>query len=111
MTPRSPRACSSPRSPTWWAFSLFSASPRFGCARAARAGSRPPDVRQSKAQQPKAMEARGMQIAVRRLEAKDKAVWRKLFKGYIEFYQASLTEDVIEETWRRLMAGGEDFHI
>jgi GNAT superfamily N-acetyltransferase len=52
-----------------------------------------------------------MQIAVRPLEAKDKAVWRKLFKGYIEFYQASLTEDVIEETWRRLMAGGEDFHI
>ncbi len=50
-------------------------------------------------------------IAVRRLEAKDKAVWLKLFKGYIEFYQASVTEAVIEETWRRLLAGVADFHI
>ena len=52
-----------------------------------------------------------MSIAVRRLEAKDKSVWLKLFKGYIEFYKASVAEPVIEETWRRLMAGGPDFHI
>ena len=52
-----------------------------------------------------------MSIAVRRLEAKDKPVWLKLFKGYIEFYKASVAEEVIEQTWARLMAGGPDFHI
>jgi GNAT superfamily N-acetyltransferase len=52
-----------------------------------------------------------MSIAVRRLEAKDKSVWLRLFKGYIEFYKASVAEAVIEETWRRLLVGGSDFHI
>ncbi|HXE68798.1 MAG TPA: GNAT family N-acetyltransferase, partial [Hyphomicrobiaceae bacterium] len=52
-----------------------------------------------------------MSIAVRRLEAKDKSVWLKLFKGYIEFYKATVPEDVIETTWQRLMAGAGDFHI
>jgi GNAT superfamily N-acetyltransferase len=52
-----------------------------------------------------------MTIAVRRLEAKDKPDWLKLFKAYIDFYQARVAEEVIEETWRRLLAGGEGFHI
>ena len=52
-----------------------------------------------------------MSIRVRRLEAKDKAAWLPLFKGYIAFYKASVADDVIETTWGRLMAGGEDFHI
>ena len=49
--------------------------------------------------------------AVRRLEARDKARWLELFKGYIAFYKASVTDAVIETTWQRLMGGGEDFHI
>jgi GNAT superfamily N-acetyltransferase len=48
---------------------------------------------------------------VRRLEEKDKAAWLGLFKGYIEFYKATLTEEVIEQTWQRLMTGPADFHI
>lgn len=52
-----------------------------------------------------------MSVRVRRLEEKDKAAWLGLFKGYIEFYQATLTEDVIEQTWQRLMAGRADFHV
>ena len=52
-----------------------------------------------------------MSVRVRRLEAKDKAAWLRLFKGYIEFYKASVADDVIETTWQRLMAGAEDFHI
>jgi GNAT superfamily N-acetyltransferase len=52
-----------------------------------------------------------MRITVRRLAARDKSAWLKLFKGYIAFYQASIAEEVIEETWRRLNAGGEGFHI
>ena len=52
-----------------------------------------------------------MTVRVRRLEARDKPVWLSLFKGYIEFYKATVPEDVIEMTWERLMAGAADFHI
>jgi hypothetical protein len=52
-----------------------------------------------------------MSIRVRRLEARDKPVWLTLFKGYIAFYEATVTEEVIETTWARLMAGAADFHV
>ena len=50
-------------------------------------------------------------ITVRRLQATDRAAWEPLFKGYIEFYQAHVAEDVIDETWQRLLSGVEGFHI
>lgn len=52
-----------------------------------------------------------MSVRVRPLEARDKPVWLTLFKGYIEFYRASVPEDVIETLWQRLMRGGEGYHI
>ena len=52
-----------------------------------------------------------MKVHVRALEARDKARWLVLFKGYIEFYGASVPEDVIEATWQRLMLGEPDCHI
>ena len=52
-----------------------------------------------------------MSITVRRLEAKDKAAWAPLFKGYIAFYKATVADDVLELTWQRLMEGAGDFHI
>lgn len=52
-----------------------------------------------------------MSVSVRRLEERDKAAWLGLFKGYIEFYKATLTDEVIEGTWQRLMARESDFHI
>jgi GNAT superfamily N-acetyltransferase len=52
-----------------------------------------------------------MSFHIRRLEPKDKERWLILFKGYIEFYKASVPDDVIELTWQRLMAGTPDFHI
>jgi GNAT superfamily N-acetyltransferase len=52
-----------------------------------------------------------MSVRVRRLEAKDKSAWLHLFKGYIEFYKATVSDEVIETTWQRLMAGQPDFHI
>jgi GNAT superfamily N-acetyltransferase len=52
-----------------------------------------------------------MSTRVRRLEMRDKASWLKLFKGYIEFYKATVAEDVIELTWTRLMEGAQGFHI
>jgi GNAT superfamily N-acetyltransferase len=51
-----------------------------------------------------------MTITVRRLEAKDKAAWLPLFKGYITFYKSSIADDVIEETWQRLLSGAEHVH-
>lgn len=51
-----------------------------------------------------------MAYRVRRLEAKDKAAWLPLFKGYITFYKATVADDVIETTWQRLLSGGEGFH-
>jgi GNAT superfamily N-acetyltransferase len=53
----------------------------------------------------------GMSVRVRHLEEKDKPAWLALFKGYIEFYKASVDDDVIEGTWQRLTAGQPDFHI
>ncbi len=52
-----------------------------------------------------------MNTPVRPLQARDKPVWLALFKGYIEFYKATVPEDVIETLWQRLMRGGEGFHI
>ena len=49
-------------------------------------------------------------VTVRRLEARDKAAWLPLFKAYIEFYKATVADDVIEETWTRLLSGKEGFH-
>jgi len=50
-------------------------------------------------------------VRVRRLEAKDKPEWVTLFKGYIAFYKATLTEEVIEMAWQRLMEAPADFHV
>lgn len=47
---------------------------------------------------------------IRPLEAKDKDAWLALFKGYITFYKSTVADDVIEETWRRLLSGAEHVH-
>jgi GNAT superfamily N-acetyltransferase len=52
-----------------------------------------------------------MSVWVRRLEEKDKEAWLPLFKGYIAFYKATVPDEVIEQTWQRLIAGQSDFHI
>jgi GNAT superfamily N-acetyltransferase len=50
-------------------------------------------------------------IEIRALEARDKPVWLALFKAYIEFYEASVGDDVVEKTWERLIAADPNFHI
>jgi len=56
------------------------------------------------------MKGKTMSYRVRPLEAKDKAAWLPLFKGYITFYKATIADDVIETTWQRLLSGQEGFH-
>jgi GNAT superfamily N-acetyltransferase len=48
---------------------------------------------------------------VRPLASKDKLHWLLLFRAYIEFYRASVADEVIETTWQRLMSGAEGDHI
>jgi GNAT superfamily N-acetyltransferase len=52
-----------------------------------------------------------MSVRVRSIEARDRPAWFALFNGYIEFYKATVPEDVIETLWQRLITGGEGFHI
>jgi GNAT superfamily N-acetyltransferase len=52
-----------------------------------------------------------MTARIRRLAAKDKPAWLPLFKGYIEFYKATVADEVIEATWQRLIDGAPDFHV
>lgn len=52
-----------------------------------------------------------MPIRIRRLAAMDKSTWLVLFKGYIEFYEATVADEIIEATWARLLEGASDFHV
>ncbi len=49
-------------------------------------------------------------IRIRPLAARDKDAWRALFLGYIAFYKATAADDVVEETWLRLLSGAEHVH-
>ena len=49
-------------------------------------------------------------VSIRALQPTDKAEWIALFKGYIAFYKSSVADDVIEETWQRLLSSEEHFH-
>jgi GNAT superfamily N-acetyltransferase len=51
-----------------------------------------------------------MTITVRPLKASDKAEWLELFKAYITFYKSTVADDVIQETWQRLLSGEEHVH-
>lgn len=52
-----------------------------------------------------------MSVRVRRLADRDRSDWQRLFRGYIEFYQATLSDEQIALTWDRLMAADADFHV
>lgn len=52
-----------------------------------------------------------MSIVIRRLSPEDKAAWEPLFRGYLQFYKSSLTQDVIDETWSRLMSDDPQYHV
>lgn len=52
-----------------------------------------------------------MKISVRRLTAADRADWLRLFRGYIAFYEATVPEEVVEATFRRMTSGDPHAHI
>ena len=48
-----------------------------------------------------------MSISVRQLEAGDKSAWQPLWSGYQDFYRVSLSPEVTEATWRRILDPSE----
>ena len=50
-------------------------------------------------------------VTIRPLLATDEPVWRKLWTGYLEFYNATVPEEVYQTTFARLLGDdGQDFH-
>ena len=44
-----------------------------------------------------------MSFAIRTLQPADRAQWDVLWRGYLDFYEAAVPDDVTELTWRRLL--------
>ena len=42
-------------------------------------------------------------LTIRALEADDRDRWWELWQGYIQFYGAEISDNVSQETWRRLL--------
>jgi GNAT superfamily N-acetyltransferase len=51
-----------------------------------------------------------MPVAIRRLEAQHKEAWKSLWRGYLEFYEASVAPEVTEATWRRIIDPAGPIH-
>ena len=47
------------------------------------------------------------EIVIRPLQSSDHAEWRRLWTAYLEFYKATVPEEVYATTWRRLFDPGE----
>ena len=46
-------------------------------------------------------------LVIRPVEASDRERWWELWQGYIEFYKASVADEVSEVTWQRLLDNNE----
>jgi len=53
-----------------------------------------------------ARRSEGQRMIIRPLSAGDEAHWRRLWTGYLEFYEASVPEAVYASTFARLLPGG-----
>ena len=47
-----------------------------------------------------------MAVAVRGVQARDEAEWRRLWTQYLAYYEAGASEEVFQETFRRLLSAG-----
>lgn len=44
-------------------------------------------------------------LTIRRLEARDEIEWRRLWTGYLDYYETTVGEEVYQTTFARLLAG------
>ena len=51
-----------------------------------------------------------MPVSIRPLEPKDKQAWLLLWGGYLEFYETSVSDEVTEGTWRRIVDPAGPIH-
>ncbi len=52
-----------------------------------------------------------MTVTIRPVEARDEAEWRVLWTGYLTFYESSVTEEVYQTTFARLLSDEpQEFH-
>ncbi len=57
------------------------------------------------------MSPNDMSLNVRPLRESDEPEWRRLWAGYLDYYETELPEEVYQSTFRRLMSGNEhEFH-
>ncbi|BDA85566.1 GCN5 family N-acetyltransferase [Aureimonas sp. SA4125] len=49
-----------------------------------------------------------MAVTIRPLAASDKAEWRRLWTGYLAFYETSVSEEVYATTFARLLSGADN---
>lgn len=49
------------------------------------------------------------ELVVRLLRADDELAWRRLWAGYLEFYQSTLPDAVTDATWTKLTGGDAAF--
>lgn len=49
-----------------------------------------------------------MPIRVRQVVATDELAWLQLFRAYVTFYEATVTDDVLAATWQRLLTGRDN---
>lgn len=47
-------------------------------------------------------------VSIRPPRPEDEAAWRRLWAGYVAFYEAEVSEAVTGGTWRRLLTPGSD---
>ena len=47
-------------------------------------------------------------ITIRPLRASDEADWRRLWKGYLEFYETDVSKEVYQTTFARLLSGEDN---
>lgn len=51
----------------------------------------------------------GKSIEIRAVRPDDEAVWRKMWQGYLEFYETSLPDRVTDATWARILDSDDTY--
>ena len=50
-------------------------------------------------------------VAIRTLRGDERSAWEPLWKGYLDFYETALAEEVYDTTWARLHDPNEPMHL
>ncbi len=50
-------------------------------------------------------------LDIRALRPDERQIWEPLWQGYLDFYEATVTPEVTETTWRRLHDPAEPMHV